>query len=552
MPGKKHVKEWSVKRNRQYEHILKSLRESHPDWSEDKLKEMAARTVNKIRAEKGETKKSTTHQVMYHTTSVGNLDNIKQHGLVGGHSSGYTKEGHWADKYYGARPTYLSREPFLAGPNKVALAIDVSGYRLLPDLPSLIDYGAYLDEDMIYWETPPDGSSIAKEASEGVEIDELLSDPEYSEWAINLTGTAAVIDPIPASRILFTSDDGHIMSSYNPIVDGPNPNGPNYLDNAENSYEQQLALQLWVNYAVELLNAGDEDKVILAKLTRAGCPNPQDVLLRAKMQPFEEPEQEVNTDMLPDEDNISPTAPVSTPDAEVNTTAPARQLSHKVRIKGSSETGTIIDMWHDVWGQSLIKVALDSGGTINVAPDAVEQYEDVIEVPHPVTQIQEFIDSLPEVKPTRPHIEARIANMELVRRAVADNINKVGLSDRVKLDKIDMDARAEIGMLKEALKNICDETDLIYLNSLPIYQTHGISHPGVKRVVVQDEDFNNKIAEKAAIFVSELPQQLIEDPQSVAYAAFQYATANNGDAKRFMALVEEKRVARVALKNKEN
>ena len=45
---------WSKKRERQYEHI----KESYEDRgrSEDKAEELAARTVNKERAEKGETK----------------------------------------------------------------------------------------------------------------------------------------------------------------------------------------------------------------------------------------------------------------------------------------------------------------------------------------------------------------------------------------------------------------------------------------------------------------------------------------------------------------
>jgi hypothetical protein len=57
-PGKEHMPGVSPKRNRQYEHILESCREEHPDWSEDRCKELAARTVNKQRAEKGETKSS--------------------------------------------------------------------------------------------------------------------------------------------------------------------------------------------------------------------------------------------------------------------------------------------------------------------------------------------------------------------------------------------------------------------------------------------------------------------------------------------------------------
>lgn len=60
-PGKKHVEEWSAKRNRQYEHILDSCKEEHPDWSEERCKELAARTVNKTRSEKGETKGSSVY-----------------------------------------------------------------------------------------------------------------------------------------------------------------------------------------------------------------------------------------------------------------------------------------------------------------------------------------------------------------------------------------------------------------------------------------------------------------------------------------------------------
>jgi plasmid stabilization system protein ParE len=45
---------WSTKRERQYEHIKESYEER--GRSEDKAEEIAARTVNKDRAEHGETK----------------------------------------------------------------------------------------------------------------------------------------------------------------------------------------------------------------------------------------------------------------------------------------------------------------------------------------------------------------------------------------------------------------------------------------------------------------------------------------------------------------
>lgn len=57
-PGKEHMKGVSPKRNRQYEHILESCKKEHPDYSLDRCKELAARTVNKQREEKGETKDS--------------------------------------------------------------------------------------------------------------------------------------------------------------------------------------------------------------------------------------------------------------------------------------------------------------------------------------------------------------------------------------------------------------------------------------------------------------------------------------------------------------
>ena len=50
---------WSPKRERQYEHVKES--ELDAGRSEDRAEEIAARTVNKERAEKGETKASRRH-----------------------------------------------------------------------------------------------------------------------------------------------------------------------------------------------------------------------------------------------------------------------------------------------------------------------------------------------------------------------------------------------------------------------------------------------------------------------------------------------------------
>ena len=49
-------KQWSEKRERQYQHIKDSERKQGK--SEDRAEEIAARTVNKVRAQKGESKQS--------------------------------------------------------------------------------------------------------------------------------------------------------------------------------------------------------------------------------------------------------------------------------------------------------------------------------------------------------------------------------------------------------------------------------------------------------------------------------------------------------------
>jgi hypothetical protein len=61
-PGKKHLPGASPKRNRQYEHIKEQALSDGK--SEDEAKELAARTVNKQRADEGETKDSKTGEAL--------------------------------------------------------------------------------------------------------------------------------------------------------------------------------------------------------------------------------------------------------------------------------------------------------------------------------------------------------------------------------------------------------------------------------------------------------------------------------------------------------
>ena len=81
-------REWSNKRERQFEHIKESLEERGK--SEDKAEEIAARTVNKERARAGETK----------TASRSSTDDISS-GRRGGLRSGTNRpKGRTRDQLY--------------------------------------------------------------------------------------------------------------------------------------------------------------------------------------------------------------------------------------------------------------------------------------------------------------------------------------------------------------------------------------------------------------------------------------------------------------------
>lgn len=325
---------------------------------------------------------------------------------------------------------------------------------------------------------------------------------------------------------------------YNPVLDGPNPEGPNFSDNSQNSQEQEMALQTWVNHALNMLNQGDEPDVVVAKLAHDGCPEPEQVLKMAMEQPEKDVMEDPVTDEIGQDPFEAPVADDQTGQMQDVFRQPPVVQAKRVRIANTSLTGVELDRWEDMWGQGTAKIALDDGGTMNVSTDVVEEVDSKTPE-HPVSQIQKFVDSLPKVEPTRPHIQARIDNLELVRRAVRSTVSKVGFSDQVKLQKMDMDAQTEIMALKDSLGATISESDVAYLSGQQTYRPHGVDFPGVERATVRDEGF--RMAEKAAIFVSELPSEMISDAEGVAYAAARYASEHNADVAEFMKLAEDQR-----------
>lgn len=80
-------REWSDKRERQYEHIKEGLEDR--DYTEDRAEEIAARTVNKERARAGESK----------TASRTSVDDISS-GRRGGKRSHSGARGRTKDQLY--------------------------------------------------------------------------------------------------------------------------------------------------------------------------------------------------------------------------------------------------------------------------------------------------------------------------------------------------------------------------------------------------------------------------------------------------------------------
>ena len=325
---------------------------------------------------------------------------------------------------------------------------------------------------------------------------------------------------------------------YNPVVDGPNPDGPGFDDNAGNSPEQEVALQTWVNMAVDYLNRGESPEEILAKLAHDGCPEPEKVLTMAQQQPEGTP---VSDQGLSDPLEV-PTPPDPTMTGQMESTSQQPPMLARVRIAGTTMTGYEVERWEDLWGEGTVKIALDDGGQVNVAASSIEPLAAGEAPKHPVTEIQEFIDSLPEVKPTRPSIEAHLANLELVRRAIRSTISKCAFSDQVKLQGLDTAAEAESAALKEVLTNVAEGFEVAYAKAQPKFRVDAFKIAGNI-----DPQYKGRPREAGAIWASENFDVAVNDDDSFRAAAANYAAAegmSKSQFEEFLAAAEKHRKVR--------
>lgn len=151
--------------------------------------------------------KENINNIWYHTTSPASIDSIMKHGLKV--DSPYNKSlssQSYVKDIYGVNPIYVSKEKGKYK-NGIVLAIDVTGIELITDIPSLIsDYNAQLGEDYqhLWFEedyTPFELFDFVDQ--DGALYFEDLLDPNspITKAMINLTGTAAILQNIPANRI---------------------------------------------------------------------------------------------------------------------------------------------------------------------------------------------------------------------------------------------------------------------------------------------------------------------------------------------------------------
>lgn len=142
---------------------------------------------------------SVQQNVMYHVTKSTNIENILKNGLLINQEYAMTEGGYWATDVYGVNPIFLSIKSTETNSQKLlldefdtVLEVNVDGLELVADLPSLVDHGAYISDDCLYWmegEEPEELIDFLDEDGQLYFEDLLNPDPILIDELINLTGS---------------------------------------------------------------------------------------------------------------------------------------------------------------------------------------------------------------------------------------------------------------------------------------------------------------------------------------------------------------------------
>lgn len=326
----------------------------------------------------------------------------------------------------------------------------------------------------------------------------------------------------------------------------PDQRSPDYSDDANNSYEQMVALTTWVNVAVDMLNRGEPEAAILAKLSKDGCPDPQSVLERAIKQPFEEPEVQ-----MPEP------APAPAPEAPPMSQEPAQRAAaldakrgSVVRIGGT--TGRMLGAYEE-FGIVIARIATDEGHVdVDVDPDDIEVVEETRR--DPLAEIQKYIDDMPA--PDTEHKASMLAyaeNLKTARAFVVEHIDGAG-SSMERLAGIDEAIAKEQARVEQHIATMGSPDDDMYLASQNEYAAGTVVGSGGDSLdfdafEVDEEtpsDWDRAVHEESEILVHEAAIDQLAADTFLTYAATKVASAPTEVKSAFMANVSRHRDARLA------
>lgn len=151
---------------------------------------------------------------MFHLTLGCNLPAILRDGLVGGRKPLFsgTRTPAEVQRIYGAIPVFLAQSPWMEERNYdllleygqpadfALLEVDVTGLPLVADIMGLIDQGAHLAEDHLWFEEH-DTPLARFEVADAIAFDVLTRPGPAAAAAIAWSGTAACLVPIAPVRI---------------------------------------------------------------------------------------------------------------------------------------------------------------------------------------------------------------------------------------------------------------------------------------------------------------------------------------------------------------
>jgi hypothetical protein len=274
-------------------------------------------------------------------------------------------------------------------------------------------------------------------------IDNEGDSMRHSKWTVVALGEAQLDGGVGGQMNDATFDQR--ITPANP--DGLDPN-----DNANNTFEQEVALKTWVDMAVDMLNRGATEQDVVAKLSHDGCPDPQQVVQLA----INQPEQEANTDMMDgQQDPMAPVQDNAQPGMGSDSQLPMGVAAHVE--------------WENVWGE---KVAMP-----------VEEEQPQVD---PVAEIHSFLDGIDPAAAEDPaSVLARIDNLKHARRAIryVGANSKLNWVQAQQLHGLDEDTQLELLHLTASVGDLAFQTHDSYLEAQPQFQVNAFAFEGNPDVI---------------------------------------------------------------------